>query len=68
MELVKTMLIIVFVIVLLGILYNASRLYHKLYTVTYQSIKNPVWRGIIAGFRSFMFAIVNLMVSEPYEG
>lgn len=68
MELLKTILIIVFVIVLLGILYNASRLYHKLYTVTYQSIKNPVWRAVKAGFRSLAFAFVNLMVSEPYEG
>lgn len=68
MELFKTILIIVLVLVLIGILYNASRLYHKLYTVTYKATKNPVWRAVKAGFRSLAFALVNLMVSEPYEG
>ena len=68
MEIIKTLLLIVLVLVLIGILYNASRLYHKLYTVTYKSTKNPVWRAVKAGFRSLAFAFVNLMVSEPYEG
>lgn len=68
MEIVKTILIIVLILVLIGIVYNASRLYHKLYTVTYKATKNPVLRALKAGFRSLAFAFVNLMVSEPYEG
>ena len=68
MEIIKTLLLIVLVLVLIGILYNASRLYHKLYTVTYKSTKNPVWRAVKAGFRSLAFAFVSLLASEPYEG
>jgi hypothetical protein len=68
MELIKTILIIVLVLALMGIVYNASRLYHKLYTVTYKTTKNPVLRSVKAGFRSLAYALVNLMVSEPYEG
>jgi HJR/Mrr/RecB family endonuclease len=68
MDIVKTLLIIVLILVLIGIVYNASRLCHKLYTVTYKSTKNPIWRAVKAGFRSLAFALVNLMVSEPYEG
>jgi len=68
MEIIKTLLLIVLVLVLIGILYNASRLYHKLYTVTYKSTKNSIWRATKAGFRSLAYAFVSLLASQPYEG
>ena len=68
MEIIKTLLLIVLVLVLIGILYNASRLYHKLYTVMYKSTKNPIWRAVKAGFRSLAYAFVSLLASQPYEG
>lgn len=68
MEIIKTLLLIVLALVLIGILYNASRLYHKFYTVAYKSTKNPVWRAVKAGFRSLAYAFVSLLASQPYEG
>ena len=68
MEIVKTILIIVLILALIGILYTASRLYHKLYHVTYKSTKNPIWRATKAGFRSLAYAFVSLLASQPYEG
>jgi len=68
MEIIKTLLLIVLVLVLVGILYNASRLFHKLYTVTYKSTKNPIWQAVKAGFRSLAYAFVSLLASQPYEG
>jgi hypothetical protein len=59
MEIIKAILIGVVILVLIGILYNTSRFYHKLYTITYRSTKNPLWRSIKSIFRSLVFALMH---------
>lgn len=69
MKVVYIVLVIVVVLALIGILYNASRVYHKLYTITYRSTKNPLLRALKSGFRSLVFVFLHLDGSSyPYDG